>query len=212
MAAKKNIAANLRKRNIQRSENAVLKKGMELPINTLVVVAIAVIVILAIAAFFMGGFGGSSKDIQNRQAFMNTCSGWVQTGCNNADYDSSIEQSFKVWQPNVDLDSPPTGQSKIDYLASKCGCYGSGTGGRSATCGSYADQTKCNEQSSCAWLSGNCETLSYASANTCEGVKSSKTGKKGVCTTAALCSGATPAKVNQGQYDCPITKPECCKI
>lgn len=207
MARKKNISAVLRKRNAQTSELKVMKKGMELPVNTLVVVAIAVIVILAIAAFFMGGFGGSSKDIQNRQTFLNACGSWVQTGCNNADYDTSIEQAFSVWQPNVDLENTPTGQSKIDYLASKCGCFGSGSGGRSSTCSSYADQTSCNGQTNCGWSSNQCESLNDAIAGTCEGVKGQ--GKKGVCTTATLCSGA--AKTNLGQYDCPATKPECCK-
>lgn len=146
--AKKNIAANLRKRNLRTSENpAVSKKGMELPINTLVVVAIAVIVILAIAAFFMGGFGGSSKDIQNRQAFLNACSSWVQTGCNNADFTSSIEDTFKVWQPTVDLESLTDALGnkvdKKDYLAGKCGCFGAGTGTRSSTTTPTGTATTC---------------------------------------------------------------------
>ncbi len=95
------------------------------------------------------------KDVQNRQNFLNACGPWVQTGCNNADYDSSIEQAFSVWQPNVDLENTPTGQSKIDYLASKCGCFGSGTGGRSATCGSYTGkgETSCESFSECKWSS-----------------------------------------------------------
>lgn len=134
MARRKNISV-LRKRNIQRYGNqAISKKGMELPINTLVVVAIAVIVILAIAAFFMGGFGGSSKDVQNRQNFLNSCSAWTQSGCNNDDYNPSIKDAFLVWQPTQkeQLDDKTETEQK-DYLASKCGCFGAGTGTRSST-------------------------------------------------------------------------------
>ncbi len=142
MARKKSISVALRKRNLENSKNqAVLKKGMELPVNTLVVVAIAVIVILAIAAFFMGGFGGSSQDMQNRQAFLNECSGWVQSGCNNDDYDDSIKDAFLVWQPNMkDEDNPSEissdrlgGTDEKDYLASRCGCWGAGSGTRTST-------------------------------------------------------------------------------
>lgn len=145
MARKKNISAALRKRNLRTSEkSAVLKKGMELPINTLVVVAIAVIVILAIAAFFMGGFGGSSKGIQNMQAFKNSCSGWTQTGCAGTE-PSDVLSTYQVWQPNVDFSDPTnvggTGLSQTDYLKQQCGCYGGGapnpttttTGSRSGT-------------------------------------------------------------------------------
>jgi len=207
--AKKNISVALRKRNLRTSENpVVLKKGMELPINTLVVVAIAVIVILAIAAFFMGGFGGSSKDIQNRQAFLNACGSWVQTGCNNDDYNSAIEQAFAVWQPTVDLTSPPTGQSKIDYLASKCGCYGAGTGGRSATCDSYTDQGKtiCNGKSGCQW-----DVISSACKNNNEVITCEEKG--GVCF-----STCTAPKVDIGGFAdyCKkstgiVANDKCCK-
>jgi len=57
--------------------------------------------------------------------FLNVCSGWAQTGCNKNNYNSSIEQAFKIWQPNMDLNNLPNGQNKIDYLANKCGCSGS---------------------------------------------------------------------------------------
>ncbi len=146
MPRKKSAAANLRKRNLQRLESTpVREKGMELPVNTLVIVAIAVIVILAIAAFFLGGFGGSSKDVQNRQAFLNSCSAWTQSGCNNDDYDSSIKDTFLVWQPiqKEQLDGKSDPEQK-DYLASKCGCFGAGTGGRSSTkppCDQLVDNT-----------------------------------------------------------------------
>lgn len=137
--AKKNIAANLRKRNLQNSKNlAIKKKGMELPINTLVVVAIAVIVILAIAAFFMGGFGGSSKLIQNQQDFKNSCSAWTQTGCAGS-APIGLDEKFLKWQP--DKQDELNGMSendKTDYLAGMCGCFGRGSPGRTGgTCSDY---------------------------------------------------------------------------
>jgi len=139
MAAKKSIAANLRKRNLQNSRNlAVEKKGMELPVNTLVVVAIAVIVILAVAAFFMGGFGGSSKLIQNQQDFKNSCSAWTQTGCAGS-APIGLDEKFLKWQP--DKQDELNGMSendKTDYLAGMCGCFGRGSPGRTGgTCSDY---------------------------------------------------------------------------
>ncbi|MFZ3077648.1 MAG: hypothetical protein WA139_04290 [Candidatus Aenigmatarchaeota archaeon] len=182
MARKKNISAALRKRNAENSaHSAVLKKGMELPINTLVVVAIAVIVILAIAAFFMGGFGGSSKDIQNRQAFLNACSAWTQSGCNNADYDSSIKDTFLVWQPvqKDQLDEMSENDQK-DYLAGKCGCFGAGTGTRSSTTPTTPVATTCKA------AGGNCVASETACKDTFKGTVIPK-------------------------YDCKDTTPVCCK-
>ena len=37
-----------------------MRKGIELPVNVLVIVAVAVIVLLGIVALFMGGFGSAA--------------------------------------------------------------------------------------------------------------------------------------------------------
>ncbi len=102
----------------------ISKKGMELPINTLIIIAIAIIVILAVVVFFMGGFVGASKSIQDRQAFLDSCAFWTQMGCTGT-APSDVETTFHKWQPNVNLNGDNiggTGLSKNDYLKKACGC------------------------------------------------------------------------------------------
>lgn len=62
-----------------------MKKGISLPTNTLVILIIAVIVLLAVAALFMMGWIGTGK-ITLEQALNDGCSKWVIKGC---DGDSS---------------------------------------------------------------------------------------------------------------------------
>lgn len=176
------------------------KKGMELPINTLVVVAIAVIVILAIAAFFMGGFGGSSKDVQNRQNFLNACSGWSQTGCGDNDMPSNLEDLYKIWQP-IAAENYVTGQSqdvKVSYLKRQCGCYGTGTPTPTGkTCSDYtaseclSHATDCVLTKACsAGLGGSCVgTGDLGAGKACD---TSSTGTKKQASVPYGCSGTTP--------------------
>ena len=145
----------------KRSFSRALRKGMELPINTLVVVAIAVIVILAIAAFFMGGFGGSSKDMQNRQAFMNACSAWTQTGCAGNE-PSDVAEKFKLWQPNTELSD--VADEKTDFLAGMCGCFGRGVPGRTEKLCSDYTAADCPPSKGCE-LTKSCAGITNATDN-----------------------------------------------
>ncbi len=52
------------------------KKGISMPINMLVILAVAVIVLLAVVAFFMGGF---ETDPVDEQAIRNACCSEVVT-------------------------------------------------------------------------------------------------------------------------------------
>ncbi len=62
-------------------------KGVELPMNTLVVVAIAVIILLAMTAFFIGVFGPTQKGTQSQQELNNACLQWTRVGCDeNEEY------------------------------------------------------------------------------------------------------------------------------
>jgi len=56
-------------------------KGISLPINMIVIIAISVIVLLAIAAFFMGGFLRGSVTISDQQALSDGCGIWKNRGC-----------------------------------------------------------------------------------------------------------------------------------
>ena len=66
-----------------------MKKGVELPVNVLVIVAIAVIVLLGLVALFMGGFGGFAGSVESTQAWSNAC-GNVLANCAGDHYDDPI--------------------------------------------------------------------------------------------------------------------------
>jgi len=57
-----------------------MRKGIELPVNVLVIVAIAVIVLLGLVALFMGGFGGFAGSVESTNAWSNAC-GPVLSAC-----------------------------------------------------------------------------------------------------------------------------------
>lgn len=57
-------------------------KGVSIPINTLVMLAVAIIVLLAAVAWFMGAFGPAARESSLRQALHNACDQWALTNCN----------------------------------------------------------------------------------------------------------------------------------
>ncbi len=50
-----------------------MKKGLELPINMLVIIAIAVLILVVVALFFTGFFGEKSGAINLAVAYSNAC-------------------------------------------------------------------------------------------------------------------------------------------
>lgn len=56
-------------------------KGISLPIDMLVILAIAVVVLIAVIAVFMGVWNPFSSDQQKRAAFQSACSAWATQGC-----------------------------------------------------------------------------------------------------------------------------------
>ncbi len=56
-------------------------KGMSLPINLVVIIAICVLVLLAVAAFFAGGFGSGAASIGDSSALQKGCGMWKSQGC-----------------------------------------------------------------------------------------------------------------------------------
>jgi len=104
------------------------KKGVELPMNTLVVVAIAVIILLAMTAFFIGGFAPTGQDIQLKQDFQRWCNKWVQVNCDPEN--SIVNNVFKAykkwtqkWETCEDLNVCPEKDKIISELQSACGCW-----------------------------------------------------------------------------------------
>ena len=66
-----------------------MKKGISLPVNMLVILAVAVIVLLALVAFFMGGFETGAIEDRNK---INMCCGPVSTFqyCNEGSWSSEL--------------------------------------------------------------------------------------------------------------------------
>jgi hypothetical protein len=107
-------------------------KGIALPINALVIVAIAVIVLLGIVALYFGGFNPFSTSISVEAAKNGACDTLVRYGCNvgtntitiddfDADQDGSNDPST-----TFDWDSPGCGGTvgtRGDNLASLCYCF-----------------------------------------------------------------------------------------
>ena len=57
-----------------------MSKGLELPTNTLIILIIAIIVLLAVAALFMGGWIGVGE-MTREQALNAGCHKWLISGC-----------------------------------------------------------------------------------------------------------------------------------
>ena len=74
-------------------------KGIELPVNVLVIVAIAVIVLLGMLTLFMGGFGGFAGTQEQTSAWSKAC-GNVLGNC-AGDHSSQGVTSIKIGTETV---------------------------------------------------------------------------------------------------------------
>ena len=63
-------------------------RGISLPVNVIVIIAIGVIVLLAGIAFFMGGFMPAAGSISDTEAWSRGCGMWKLKGCRKADFDT----------------------------------------------------------------------------------------------------------------------------
>jgi hypothetical protein len=88
-------------------------KGVELPINILVVVAIAVIVLLALVALYFIGFGPFSTSISIEGVKNAACSELVRRGC--VDLTNTIGVNF-----DADGDGRVGGVGTWTFLTSVC--------------------------------------------------------------------------------------------
>ena len=66
-----------------------MRKGIELPVNVLVIVAIAIIVLLGLVALFMGGFGGFAGNVETTNAWSSAC-GEVLSSCGSDHFSDPI--------------------------------------------------------------------------------------------------------------------------
>ena len=98
------------------------QKGISLPINMVVILAVAVLVLVVVAAFFVLQAGGSQQTIRDQDAWATGCSLAISQGCS--------ERAFKAYS-----DSDPSAGILIPRYDPKgddpkTGCLGSlGTSG-----------------------------------------------------------------------------------
>ncbi len=107
-----------------------MKKGVSIPINTLVMLAVAIIVLLAAVAWFMGAFAPTATSANLKQRFDTSCISWTGTNCEDAtgtsadsDGDGVPDNICDAYMEMTDLASCTHGT-----VAEACGCsrpYGS---------------------------------------------------------------------------------------
>lgn len=128
------------------------KRGMELPINTLIVVSVAVIVLLVVVGLFTGAI--RIADFEGESKMQSACMKWSKTRCGDT-YDSvtvddkgtTIKQVCEEYYGATDLYK--TKKMCADYCCPMGGGGGAGTTSVtvSASCGkckAAAGETKCN--------------------------------------------------------------------
>ncbi len=141
-----------------------MRKGIELPINTLIILAVVIIVLLFLVGIFLTG-GTSAGDVFAMQAAKNKACQGVVTNCAGADT-SAISVDYDV---GGDKDTSNNNLLELckklgasDDTACKrlCGCTGSEavggvTGGGGVTTAKAPNGAACNSDAECQ--SGSCK-------------------------------------------------------
>lgn len=111
-------------------------KGLSLPINMIVVLAIAVLVLVVVAAFFVSGGGGSIGSINDQSALGQGCGILRQRGCTDATSDVKIRGYNPYGCPATAPSSGYTGS---------CTGYDAGNGATLATACTRSNIVNCKE-------------------------------------------------------------------
>ncbi len=147
------------------------RKGISLPIDMLVILAIAVIILIAIVAVFMGVWSPFATNQQDRANFNKACQIMVNTGC-VGDPSTSLCNAAKGIVLAAD-DTTPCGDSTEKTLVKVgCGCPGVAPSGGTPSGGAAlkAAGAGCNAGAECS--SGTCS----------DQVATPPIGFKGTCT------------------------------
>ncbi|RLJ03791.1 MAG: hypothetical protein DRP08_02995 [Candidatus Aenigmatarchaeota archaeon] len=105
------------------------KKGISLPINMLVILAVAVIVLLAVVAFFFSNVVKSGESVSLSTAWSNACTRVITTyGCSVDSVNSALDAgTFLVrygngTSPFDEICQIKLGTTDIATCISECGC------------------------------------------------------------------------------------------
>lgn len=94
-------------------------KGISLPINMIVIIALAVIVLLAVTAAFMGGFGPGTKTISHQQAWYIGCNMAKLRGCSTELFNTGSGKIITI--PNYDPDGDGSDNNILDACSKAIG-------------------------------------------------------------------------------------------
>ena len=109
-----------------------MKKGISIPISTLVILAIAIVVMLAIIAWFMGAFTPSGRQLSAQQKFNMACRTWSISNCAGNPPRGVCEAYRNMTGSFIDCsDTSSLSESTKEAIARACGCtppFGTGFG------------------------------------------------------------------------------------
>ena len=108
-------------------------KGLELPVNILIIVVIAIIVLIAVVAMFYPAFSSGSDTVSSDVAKTTSCQLLIDRGCGidtntipisnfDADKDSSKDPGA-TWEWGVSTCNNDDSTASNDNLAALCDCY-----------------------------------------------------------------------------------------
>lgn len=97
------------------------KKGISLPLETIVLLVLAAVVLAALLGFFRGVFGPTQTEVDLLQQQMNICTEIQQKGCNTPD---AISAADKLLGPNpiCKTDRPACSPTKLTPTNNKDDC------------------------------------------------------------------------------------------
>ena len=108
-------------------------KGVELPINVIVIVVLALVVLLGILALFSGVWTPGVAGISLEAAKNNACQMLVSTGCDSpasiivkdfdADKDGTLNEARSDVNNNADACTPGAATNSGDNLYMLCKCW-----------------------------------------------------------------------------------------
>ena len=102
------------------------QKGISLPINMVVILAIAVLVLVVVAAFFVLQLGGSQTTINDQTAWSTGCSTAIARGCSVSAFQEPPEGGLYIprYDPNGNDPKNPTTKASTcsDSTLSSEGC------------------------------------------------------------------------------------------
>lgn len=80
------------------------RKGISLPIEMVIIIAISVIVLLAIIAYFVGNIGTMNKRLGDTEAWNQACAMIKNRGCETAGLTQDDIENMKIsfWYPYAD--------------------------------------------------------------------------------------------------------------